>query len=48
MRFLRQSLIGVVLASLALALLVWAGAMADLAGDSALQERLMGLSMETR
>ena len=27
---------------------VWAGAMADLAGDGALQERLMGLSMETR
>ena len=25
---------------------VWAGAMAELAGDTALQERLMGLSME--
>ncbi|WP_296765750.1 ABC transporter ATP-binding protein [Sediminimonas sp.] len=26
---------------------IWAGAMAELAGDAALQERLMGLSMET-
>ena len=28
--------------------IVWTGAMATLAGDAALQERLMGLSMETR